>query len=74
VLLDGSASVLILRRRSWRSRWIHRWLIPVVVDLDATLVGPHSEEERATPNFKRRFGFHLLLAFIDHSAYGSLTT
>ena len=31
---------------------------PVMVDLDATLVGAHSEKEGATPNFKRGFGFH----------------
>jgi hypothetical protein len=70
--------VLILRRRSWRSGWSHRWPIPrpipVVVDVDATLVGAHSEKEGATLNFKRRFGFHPLLAFIDHGAGGSLTT
>ena len=30
----------------------------MIVDLDATLVGAHSEKEGATPNFKRGFGFH----------------
>jgi Transposase DDE domain group 1 len=44
---------------------------PVVVDLDATLVTAHSEKEDATPNFKRGFGFHPLLAFIDHGAGGT---
>ena len=34
---------------------------PVIVDLDATLVGAHSEKEGATPNFKRGFGFHPML-------------
>jgi len=55
--------------------WSHRWPIPttgpVVVHLDATLVGAHSEKEGATPNFKRGFGFHPLLAFIDHGAGGT---
>jgi Transposase DDE domain group 1 len=55
--------------------WGYRWPIPttspVVVDLDATLVGAHSEKEGATPNFKRGFGFHPLLAFIDHGAGGT---
>jgi hypothetical protein len=41
--------------------WSHRQPIgeagPVVIDLDATLVGAHSEKEGATPNFKRGFGF-----------------
>ena len=43
----------------------------VVVDLDATLVGAHSEKEGATPNFKRSFGFHPMLAFVDHGAGGT---
>lgn len=43
----------------------------VVVDLDATLIGAHSEKEHATPNFKRGFGFHPMLAFVDHGAGGS---
>jgi hypothetical protein len=44
---------------------------PVVVDLDATLITAHSEKEDATPNFKRGFGFHPLLAFVDHGAGGT---
>jgi Transposase DDE domain group 1 len=43
----------------------------VVVDLDATLIGAHSEKEGATPNFKRGFGFHPLMAFVDHGAGGT---
>src|SRR5215207_6454394 len=43
----------------------------VIVDLDATLIGAHSEKEQATPNFKRGFGFHPMLAFVDHGAGGS---
>ncbi|NNG37653.1 transposase, partial [Nakamurella aerolata] len=39
---------------------------PVVIDLDATLVTAHSDKEHAAPTFKRGFGFHPLLAFIDH--------
>ena len=55
--------------------WDHRSPVPitgpVVVDLDATLVGAHSEKEGATPNFKRGFGFHPMLAFVDHGAGGT---
>jgi hypothetical protein len=55
--------------------WGHRTPIPVagpvVVDLDATLVGAHSEKEGATPNFKRGFGFHPMLAFVDHGDGGT---
>jgi hypothetical protein len=43
----------------------------VVVDVDATLVGAHSEKEGATPNFKRGFGFHPILAFVDHGSGGT---
>jgi len=43
----------------------------VVVDLDATLIGAHSEKEHATPNYKRGFGFHPMLAFVDHGAGGT---
>ena len=42
-----------------------------MVDLDATLVGSHSEKEGATANFKRGFGFHPMLAFVDHGAGGT---
>jgi hypothetical protein len=55
--------------------WGHRPPIgdagPVVIDLDATLVGAHSEKEGATPNFKRGFGFHPMLAFVDHGVGGT---
>src|SRR5215213_7707959 len=36
-----------------------------VIDLDATLVGSHSEKEGAAPTYKRGFGFHPLLAYLD---------
>ena len=45
--------------------------IPLVVDLDATLVTSHSEKEQAAPTFKRGFGFHPLCAFVDHGADGT---
>jgi hypothetical protein len=36
-----------------------------VIDLDATLVGAHSDKEHAAPTYKRTFGFHPLLAYLD---------
>jgi DDE family transposase len=36
-----------------------------VIDLDATLVGAHSEKEGAAPNYKHGFGFSPLIAFLD---------
>jgi hypothetical protein len=76
---DGSAAVITAirgARAAARAKvWSHRSPVPitgpVVVDLDATLVGAHSEKEGATPNFKRGFGFHPLLAFVDHGAGGT---
>jgi len=44
---------------------------PLIVDVDATLVGSHSEKEQARPTFKRGFGFHPLCVFVDHGADGT---
>lgn len=39
----------------------------LVLDLDATLVTCHSEKEQATTNYKRGFGYHPLLCFLDNT-------
>ena len=44
---------------------------PVVIDIDATLVTAHSEKENAAPTFKKGFGFHPLLTFVDHGSDGT---
>lgn len=44
---------------------------PLVMDVDATLVGSHSDKELAKPTFKRGFGFHPLCVFLDHGAAGT---
>lgn len=55
----GSAVAAIRRARAaaratvWRHRCPVRADGEVVIDLDATLIGAHSEKEGATPNFKR---------------------
>ena len=36
-----------------------------VIDFDGTLVTAHSEKEGAAPTYKRGFGYHPLLAFLD---------
>jgi hypothetical protein len=36
-----------------------------VIDIDATLVGAHSDKQQAAPNYKGGFGFHPLLAYLD---------
>ena len=38
----------------------------VVIDMDATLVNAHSEKEQASRTWKKGFGFHPLLGFVDH--------
>lgn len=75
---DADATVTAIRRARAAARaaaWRHRSPIggdgPVVVDLDATIVLAHSEKEGATPTFKRTFGFHPLLAFVDHGVDGT---
>ena len=44
---------------------------PLIIDVDATLVGSHSEKENAKPTFKKGFGFHPLCVFVDHGATGT---
>lgn len=36
-----------------------------VIDVDGTLITAHSEKEGAAPTYKRGFGFHPLVAFLD---------
>jgi DDE family transposase len=43
----------------------------VVIDLDATLLDAHSEKEQASRTWKKGFGFHPLLGFVDHGTGGS---
>jgi len=69
------AAIRAARAHARARVWSHRTPFAddrqVVVDLDATLIGAHSEKEHATPNFKRGFGFHPMLAFVDHGEGGS---
>ncbi len=44
---------------------------PLVIDLDATLVTAHSDKQHAAPTFKRGYGFHPLIGFVDHGRDGS---
>ena len=71
VLAALSGARAAARDRVWGHRQPISQTSPVVVDLDATLVGAHSEKEGAAPNFKRGFGFHPMLAFVDHGAGGT---
>jgi hypothetical protein len=71
---DPAAAVSAIRAARAAARaavWARRSPVSgtgqVVVDLDATLVTAHSEKEQAAPTFKRGFGFHPILAFVDHA-------
>jgi hypothetical protein len=75
---DAPATLAAIRsaRADARARvWAHRRPVQVdrsiVVDLDATIVISHSEKEQAAPTFKGTFGFHPLLAFLDHGPDGA---
>jgi hypothetical protein len=39
----------------------------IVIDVDATLIGAHSEKEGAAGTFKGGFGFHPLLGYLDET-------
>ena len=43
----------------------------VIVDLDGVLVLAHSEKQDAAATWKRTFGHHPLVAFVDHGAGGT---
>lgn len=65
-LLDGLRSA----RKGARERVWGLGLAPerVTIDLDATLVGSHSEKEGAAGNFKGGFGFHPMLAYFEETS------
>jgi hypothetical protein len=53
------------RRRVPASTVLGRTLPGLVLDLDATIVLCHSEKEAADKTWKRSFGYHPLLCFLD---------
>lgn len=65
-LLDGLRSA----RKGARERVWGLGLAPdgVTIDLDATLLGAHSEKEGAAGNFKGGFGFHPMLAYFEETS------
>jgi hypothetical protein len=73
---DAAVAAIRAARAAARARvWGHRSPVSatgqVIVDLDATLVGAHSDKEQAAPTFKRGFGFHPMLAFVDHAEHST---
>lgn len=51
-----------IRARAWSAGAKPDW---IVLDLDATLVDSHSEKENAAPTYKRGFGFHPMVCYLD---------
>ena len=43
----------------------------ITIDLDATIVIAHSDKQHAAPTWKHTYGFHPLLAFVDHGPAGT---
>jgi Transposase DDE domain group 1 len=59
------------RARVWQVAGTPRQDGLVVLDLDATLVIAHSDKEWAAKTWKKTFGFHPLLGYIDHGDGGT---
>jgi hypothetical protein len=58
------AAVAVARERAWQLGAAPK---QVVLDWDATLVDAHSRKERAAGTFKKGFGHHPLLCYLDGS-------
>jgi Transposase DDE domain group 1 len=52
------------RARFWE---LHGAPASLTIDVDATLIGAHSEKERAAGNYKHGYGFHPLGAYADQT-------
>jgi hypothetical protein len=57
-----AAARAVARRRVWAAGADPGFY---VIDFDATLITAHSDKTGAAPTYKRGFGFHPLLAFLD---------
>src|SRR5829696_6112176 len=57
-------AVRAARARAWELAAAPR---RIVIDVDATLIGAHTEKKGAAVNFKGGFGLHPLLAYLDES-------
>lgn len=44
---------------------------PLIIDLDASLGTSHSVKEKAGPTWKKGYGFHPLMSFVDHGPIGT---
>lgn len=60
-----TAARAVARERAWAAGAGPDLAAGLVIDLDATITIAHSEKENAAATWKRTFGFHPLLAFLD---------
>ena len=60
-----TAARAVARQRAWAAGAGPDLATGLVIDLDATITIAHSEKENAAATWKRTFGFHPLLAFLD---------
>ena len=69
------AAIRAARAAGRAAAWAHRCPVPtdglIPVDLDGRVLVAHSEKQSAAPTFKRTFGSHPLLAFVDHTRGGA---
>jgi hypothetical protein len=70
--IAGDPSLLEALRAARARARAHAWnagAAPerIVIDIDATLITAHSEKDGAAGTFKRGFGFHPLLAYLEES-------
>lgn len=59
------AARAVARERAWAAGAGPDLSEDLIIDFDATIVVAHSEKERAKATWKRTFGFHPLVAFLD---------
>jgi hypothetical protein len=65
------AARAVARAWVWRHAGAPTQAGKIVVDLDATILISHSEKEKATKTWKKTFGHHPLLGFVDHGDGGT---
>ena len=59
------------RARAWSAGAAPDLTSELSLDIDATIVIAHSDKELASPTWKRTFGFHPLLCFLDRPEIAS---
>lgn len=75
--VDAALTAIRTARANARQRvWRRQRPLPgpgnqVIIDLDATLVTAHCDKEGAAPTFEYGYGFHPMLALVDHGVGGS---